>query len=174
MNKKTLMAIVFFSLAALPAYGQTDTLGLAKKIVEDFHSEAVASVAGLDKTPEVKAFENASVKTRDNALAEIKSIRWSEGPGKRRFQRVQSVVDGYTASEINEARKLGSTLAGDKKTAFDGSLTRLAEKRKKGLSDIEAMRSTEVPDAGAQKAVPIIDRSRYDEEPGATKGIWER
>ncbi|MBI5233175.1 MAG: hypothetical protein HY880_02350, partial [Deltaproteobacteria bacterium] len=135
MNKKTLIAIVFFFFAALPAYGQTDTIGLAKEIVEDFHSEAVTATAGLDKTVEVKAFEETSIKNRDNALAKIKTIRWSEGPGKRRFQRVHSIVDRYTTSEINEAGKLGSTVPADKKIGFENSLKKLAELKKKSLSE---------------------------------------
>lgn len=167
---------VFLSLILLPlnAYCQTDTIGIALDVVEAFYNRTNSSVKKLGSIPDKEAdiFSEKTSESKKKAIEELKSLRWSDTPGERRFKKVYRIVESFTAGRLNAFRNISKlSTPGDMPDIEADELAALMDTELKRLK--ESFRK-ETPAAKKPKLVPLIDRPQYENRPDEERGIWER
>ncbi|MBI5560545.1 MAG: hypothetical protein HY883_04665 [Deltaproteobacteria bacterium] len=177
MRPVVLSAIALIFLAVTPAF--SDTLSNAERSIENFSAERDTLLASLPKEDTGIFLRERSVE-KEKALASIKTLRWSEEPGKRRYKSTKKIVENYTEEELRALKALAASSTPSKKAALEkvieslsgvktGILQKLDESFKDETIKNEAGRKKEPP------PVPSVDKSPFEQEPReGTRGIWER
>ncbi|MBI5238364.1 MAG: hypothetical protein HY887_08085 [Deltaproteobacteria bacterium] len=168
--------LIFLSVIILPlsASCQTDTIGIAVGVVEAFYNKTNGSVKKLGSVPDKEASifsENAS-ESKKKAIEELKSLRWSDTPGERRFKKVYRIAESFTAGRLDAFRNISKlSTPGEQPDIEAGELAALRDNELKRLK--ESFRK-EAPAVKKPKPVPLIDRPQYENRPDEERGIWER
>lgn len=166
---KSFLLILLLILSASTALAQSDSISEALKVVEEFHSEAKGLTTGLADS----SFHKDSLESKEKTISEIKSIRLTATPGRKRFERVFSLVEKYMDQEISAVRGLDRTGA-RKNTKVKKAADRLSNMKGKKLEELQKTLPYETYERKKREPVPLIDTSPYEEEPEKEKGIWYR
>ncbi|GMR05011.1 MAG: hypothetical protein BMS9Abin23_0935 [Thermodesulfobacteriota bacterium] len=161
-------------LLATPAFAQGDSVTTALGIVEDFHSETIELVNGVEDSASVESFVKKCIKERDRTLGELGSLRWIESPGERRFERVSRIVDSYMTGRIDSLKGLKKKLNGRDRKYMEKVITSLVLLKKKQLEELGGSLKAETYRKKELKPVPIIDRSPFEKGRPGEEGIWYR
>ncbi len=151
-----------------------DVVSVAIKAIEDFERSSLDYLKAFEGAGGasilIKRYRDRTMET----LSLIKEVRWSEGPGPRRFRRVLRIVDLYTADQIEMIEDFGrgSGFAGS--PLFDEVMDGLARAREKALGELKKAFRLEVVEEKRIRPVPLIDRSPFEEDKQGGKGIWDR
>ncbi|MEK7679945.1 MAG: hypothetical protein AAB356_07120 [Deltaproteobacteria bacterium] len=170
--------LIFLSIIILPlsAYCQTDTIGDALDVVEAFYNRTNGSFKKLGSVPDKEAgifSENAS-ESKKKALEELKSLRWSDTPGERRFKKVYRIAESFSAGRLDAFRNISKLSASGEQPDIEAEAGELAALMDKELKRLKESFKKEAPVVKKPKLVPLIDRPQYENRLDEEKGIWER
>lgn len=164
----SLAVLLGFTLSSQVAFAQTDSISSAIGLVDSFTIE-LEEATGEIKGSGASSYLSTSKKAHKTTVADIKSLGWTEAPGKHRVKRLFEIVEGYTNERILKL----SEIDGDRQE-IKNAAKRLTKFQALTIAELKKATHAEVRAGKSPKAVPIIDRSRFEENPGGTKGIWER
>ncbi len=176
MHRALQSLLIFLSLILLPlsAYCQTDTIGVALDVVEAFYNRTNGSVKKLGSVPDKEAgiFSEKASESKKKAFEELKSLRWSDTPGERRFKKVYRVAESFTAGRLDAFRNISKlSTPGEEADIEANELAALRDTELKRLKDAF---KKETPAVKKPRPVPLIDRPQYENRPDEERGIWER
>ncbi|MCR4287145.1 MAG: hypothetical protein NUW09_03935 [Deltaproteobacteria bacterium] len=176
MHRALQSLLIFLSLFLLPlsASCQTDTIGVAVGVVEAFYNRTNGSVRKLGSVPDKEAgiFSEKASESKKKAIEELKSLRWSDTPGERRFKKVYKVVESFTAGRLDAFRNISKlSTPGD---MSDITANELAALRDAELKRLKEAFKKEAPVVKKPKLVPLIDRPQYENRHDEERGMWDR
>ena len=154
------------------AAAEPGSIEAALKGVNTFESEEDALLGEFAANAGIDALRKSSAEESEEALAEIRSIKWSERPSKRRFARLYQIVDGYTLGRLEGLKEI--TVGSDEEGRLKSAVRRLSDLRKSSLLELKKSSAWELRKGDGKNIIPAIDRSPFDERPGESKGIWDR
>ncbi|MDP2689085.1 MAG: hypothetical protein Q8P48_03120 [Deltaproteobacteria bacterium] len=169
-----LLFLVSALLAAVPAHALMDSVSTATDIVDGFYAEAdslVRTVPGAEEP-----FRKPALEGKEKALADIRSIGWTNEPSRRRYQQVREIVEDYTSGVVSGIEGLKTGLAPDSARRIDEITEQLTSLREFKLKALEETLAIEAYEKKGPKPVPLIDRERtpFDNPPDEAPGIWFR
>ena len=169
MVKRVLFVLI---LLFIITYGSAlaDSVSTAIRVVDDFYKETSQLLKGLLLEKDLSTFQDHSIREKEKTIAEIKRIRWTEDPGKRRAQHIMRIVDLYTREQIESVKGL---VPEDEERLRD-VINRLSAKREEVLSELTESFKYEVPRKKKIRPVPSIDISPFEDQPEGGRGIWDR
>ncbi len=167
--------MLILAMAATSYAGaRPDSIGTAIGFLNDFDSKQAILLKNISEVKEVKAFLNSSEEAFNDTFAEIKTLRWSEKPSRKRFNRVYNAYLAYTNGRINALTVIEGKVSGKEKVTVESAIEKLAEIKKKALNELTGISTKEDIKEDRLKVSPVIDRSRYEDHPGDSKGLYER
>lgn len=162
------LLFTFLLVLLVPAYAlaQGDSVSAAINIVEDFHKEATILMGGLD------AADIAPEAQLEKVKRELENIRRTESPGKKRFDKVYEITDGYTEGIIQAVAGLS-----EKRPGMKEAEQRLKDLKSGRMAALSETLRFESPKKNIIKPVPSIDGSPHENSPSGPAGppgIWFR
>ena len=173
MRTGILSVIILFLTATAARCGAIED---AIKSIEGF-SEQRTRLLETVKTEEAGKFGKERSKEKQKAEEELRTLRWSDEPGERRYRTTRKIVEDFTKEELRALSSLAASEPPSKKAAIENiieSLSRIKEDVLQKLDEsfreekekMKSLRKKEPP------PVPSVDTSPFEEQGG--KGIWER
>ncbi|MFQ5441202.1 MAG: hypothetical protein ACE5EB_00585 [Thermodesulfobacteriota bacterium] len=166
--------LLLIMLLAAPVYAQNDIVSVGLRAVDDFHTTTTELMGGLKGKKAVKSFSKSALKEREKTTSEIRSLRWLEKPGMRRFNIVYEKVDNYFKGQVSSIKALEEELGGKDKARLEKIIKKLKELRGQKLKELDEAVKFETFERKKEKPVPLIDRSPFEKGPGKDEGIWYR
>lgn len=116
---------------------------------------------------------------RDKAVADLREIRITEPPGKRRYARVYALVDSYTAEVIGSVESLKGGVPAEKEAVLADAAKKLRETRHAMMDRLRSTLVFESPREDARRPMlpPSLDPTPQHEQPmppGGQPGILFR
>lgn len=173
MFKRIFLSAALLLFVAATAYAQNDSISKGLLIVEDFYTETTALMSPFKSLPEADSFNELSVEKTNQAAAEIRSLRWVETPGMRRYNRVYNVVDSYTADQIESMKGFAQNVPAAR-ARVDEAIARLTTFKESKLNELKDSLKVETYEGKKIKPVPIIDRSPREKDNNGGSGMWFR
>ncbi len=163
---------------ALAALARADTVDDAVALVEEFASRRDGLVKEMNFSSEATRFVRERAAATEKTTTELKTLRWTEEPGKRRTSRITRAVEGYLDDEIEALGDLRERLPG-REGDVDDILSELSSLRERILQELAESfkKEAERMEKGAPKPprpVPSVDTSPFETKPEMEKGIYER
>ncbi len=176
MKKLKILSIMLLLTFAVTSYAsaRSDSIGTAIGFLNDFDFEQAKLLKRVSEGKEVKAFLNSSEEAFNETFAEIKTLRWSEKPSRKRFNRVYNAYLAYTTGRIDALTVIEGKVAEKDKVIVNSAITRLTEIKKTALNELTDISAKEDVKEDRLKVSPVIDRSKYENHPGDSKGLYER
>jgi len=166
--------LLLIMLLAAPAYAQNDIVSAGLRAVDGFYTSTSKLMGGVKETKPVKSFSKDALKERDRTISEIRTLRWLEKPGMRRFNIVYERVDKYFKNQISSIKALEDSLEKSDKARLEGIIKKLKKLRGEKLKELKEAVKVETFKRKKEKPVPIIDRSPFEQGPAKDEGIWYR
>ncbi len=171
----SLLSLIFFSSAAPPAASaEDDFIAVAVKVVRQFHTESRIRLRKLEPSAAVDSFRTKSLKSHELTAKDIKSLRWIEKPGPRRFNLIYNRVNAYTDAEIRSVRSLASEVSTQESLEVERTAKSLLTLKKAKLEKLVELLPLETFKRAEPQPVPIVDRAPFETKPTKGDGIWYR
>ena len=176
VKRLKILSIVLALILASASYAvaRSDSIGVAIGFLNDFDFAQVKLLKNVSEATNVKAFLNSSEEAFNDTFAELKTLRWSEKPSRKRFNQVYNAYLAYTNARINALTSLSEKTSGKEKTAVESAIKKLTKIKKTALNELTEISAKETVTEETIKASPVIDRSKYEDHPGDNKGLYER
>ena len=156
------------------ASAQDDFIASALKVVKQFHAESRVRLKGLEASGAVASFRTESLKSRELTSKDIKTLRWIEKPGPRRFKLIYNLVDAYTDTEISSVARLAAEVSGAERLSVERTAKTLRALKKLKLEKLGESLPLETYKRTEPKPVPIVDRAPFEKGATEGEGIWHR
>ena len=150
-----------------------DSVSSAISIVDEFYNETVNLTGGLDGADAVLGFHKKAIVDKEKVSSELKSLKWTEAPGPRRFNQVYKLVDSYTEDQIDDVNDLAALLPAGSRPGVESAVKRLSTLKEERLRELNEALKREIYEKKTDRPIPIIDRSPFEKEP-ADGDIWYR
>ncbi len=156
------------------AYAQDDSVTSALNIVEEFHTEARGQLKGLGSTGAASSLRKQSLESKERTVSRLKSLKWIEKPGTRRFNKIYDLVKSYADLEIDSVERLAQEVRGVDRRRVAQVVKNLTALRKIKLDKLGESLAVEVYERKKPQLVPVIDPSPLGKETNKGEGIWYR
>lgn len=108
---------------------------------------------------------------KDKTISELKQIRMTERPGRKRLERVHGVVESYTAGVLGTVESRLVDAPGEKAEYLREGLERLTALRFDELARLRETLATEEPSPGRRPDLPFsFDPTPPHERPSPPDG----
>lgn len=159
------------------AHAQDDSITSALNIVEEFHAEAKDQLKGLRGNgagDAVSSLRKLSLENKQRTVSDLKSLKWIEKPGERRFKKIYDLVDSYTGFEIDSVGRLAKEVRGVDQRRLAQVVKDLTALKKMKLDKLGESLAIETYEKKKPQPVPVIDPSPFEKKTNTGEGIWYR
>jgi hypothetical protein len=159
------------------AHAQDDSITSALNIVEEFHAEAKNQIKDLWKNggaDAVSSLRKLSLESKERTVSDLKSLKWIEKPGTRRYKKIYDLVDSYTGFEIDSVGRLAARVSGVDRKRVAQVVKNLTALKKMKLDKLGESLAIETYERKKPQPVPVIDPSPFEKEMNKGEGIWYR
>ncbi|MFQ5480801.1 MAG: hypothetical protein ACE5DW_05950, partial [Thermodesulfobacteriota bacterium] len=160
MLNRLLTLIVIFLISST-AYAQMP-MGSVKTaifLVDGFFDETMYITRDLSHNKQLAEAMNVMLDRKDNTISSLKTIRWTEPPGKDRYDKVYKIVEEYSEAQIETL--MGLREGPERRKIIRAVKTMKALKRKK-LKTLRETRKYETFRSRTPPPVPIVDKSPFE------------
>ncbi len=171
---QTLLLLLFAATAAC-ADDVSDTVALAER----FYMQSDRLLESLPDERLRRLIKQRAVEKKE-VIARLKSLRWSEEPGKRRFKSLKKNLERYMTKEIESIVSLSEKLPPSSTTSLEEVKKELFALKLEILQELEeSFKRAKIKSERGRRStpppIPSVDASPFEKEPGeVSKGIWER
>ena len=177
MIKRALLLIIFFTAmasAAQAANEQADSVSVGLKVVEEFYTGTTRLMDPFEGVPGLAEFKEAAVDRTNDTAADLRTLRWVEAPGRRRYTRVHNIVAAYAERQIEAVKEFTSTLEPDQRAVAAEVAAKLEELKTEKLSRLAQTLKYETYEKKRPKPVPIMEQTPHERKREEGEGIYFR
>lgn len=153
---------------------QADSVSVGLKVVEEFYTGTTKLMTPFEDAPEMAGFKEAAVDRTNDTAAELRTLRWVEAPGQRRYTRVRNIVAAYADSQIEAVKAFTSTLEPSRRSIAADIATELEELKTEKLTRLAATLRYETYEKKRPKPVPIMEPTPHEQKREEGEGIYFR